>query len=478
MNYKMVFHTLGRVLIFEAICMLLSLACSLIMGDGQHLFFIISIAICLAVGIPLSLVRPETKKFYSRDGFVTVAMSWIFLSIFGSLPFMLSGQIPSFIDALFETVSGFTTTGASILNDVEALPKSILFWRSFTHWIGGMGVIVFLVALLPLSGGSNMHLVKAESTGPSVGKLVPRVRSTAKILYTIYFALTLIQIVLLLLGDMPIFDTLTTAFGTAGTGGFGIKNTSMADYSSYIQIVVTVFMILFGVNFSVYYLIIIGKFKLALRSSELWSYFGVIAVSILLISFNCLGVFDSFSESLKHSAFQVGSIITTTGYATYDFDLWPELSKTILVILMFIGASAGSTGGGIKVSRIIILLKSIIKEIKIAAHPKSTYKVTMDGRSIEHETIRGVNVFMISYLAIYAFSLLIISIDNMDFTTNFTAVAATLNNIGPGLARVGPTQNFSLYSGVSKLVLVFDMLAGRLEIFPLLVLFSPVAWKK
>ena len=417
------------------------------------------------------LVKTNNGKMYSREGFSIVALSWIFMSLFGSLPFVFSGSVNSFVDAVFETVSGFTTTGASVIPDVEILPKSILLWRSFTHWIGGMGVIVFLVAILPLSGGRNMHLVKAESPGPSVGKLVPKVKSTAKILYLIYFVLTVAIALFLLAGEMTFFEALNTAFGTAGTGGFGIRNSSMADFSSYSQIVVTVFMILFGINFSVYYLILIGRFKLALRSSELWTYLLIIASAITLITINS-------GAGVKHAAFQVGSIITTTGFATVDFDKWPEFSKAILVLLMFVGASAGSTGGGIKVSRIMILLKSIVKEIKIAAHPKSTHKVKLDGRTIEHETIRGANVFMISYLIIFAFSVLAISIDNMDFTTNFTAGAATINNIGPGLSGVGPTGNFSQYSDFSKIVLSLDMLIGRLEIFPILVLFSPYAWKK
>ncbi len=478
MNLKMVTHTLGRVICFEAVCMLLPLICSVLTGDAVSYVFLISIGICLAIGIPMSLARPKEKKFYARDGFATVALSWIFLSILGAVPFVVSGYIPNFIDALFETVSGFTTTGASILTDVEALPKSLLFWRSFTHWIGGMGVIVFIVALLPLSGGSNMHLVRAESPGPTVGKLVPRVKTTAKILYGIYFFMTVIEIILLLLGGMSLFEALTISFGTAGTGGFGIVNSSIGGYSAYIQWVVAVFMIMFGVNFSVYYLMLIRKPSMAVRSSELWTYLGIIAASIILIAFNCRGYFDGAEETLRHSAFQVASVITTTGYATTDFDLWPSFSKTILVIIMFIGASAGSTGGGIKVSRIMILIKSVIKEIRNFAHPKRTQKITMDGRGVEHETVRGVNVFMASYLVIFAFSLLLISLDNMDFTTNFTAVTATINNIGPGLSKVGPTGNFSEFSHLSKLVFIFDMLAGRLEIFPLLVLFSPYAWKK
>ncbi len=471
MNYRIVLHTLGWVLIIEAACMLLPLICALLYAEATFSSFLICIAICLIAGVSLVCIKSNNKNMYSREGFTIVALSWIFMSIFGALPFVLTRSVNSFIDAFFETVSGFTTTGASVISDVEVLPKSILFWRSFTHWIGGMGVIVFLVAILPLSGGRNMHLVKAESPGPSVGKLVPRVKSTAKILYLIYFALTVILVMLLSFGGMSMFESLTTAFGTAGTGGFGVRNSSIGEYSSYIQIVVTIFMILFGINFSVYYLMLIGRFKMALRSSELWAYLCIILSAIVLITLNS-------GAGVKHAAFQVSSIITTTGFSTTDFNKWPEFSKTILVLLMFIGASAGSTGGGIKVSRILILLKSIVKEIRISAHPKSTHKVKLDGRTLEHETIRGVNVFMVSYLAIFAISLLVISIDNMDFTSNFTAVAATINNIGPGLSCVGPTSNFSAYSAFSKLVLSMDMLIGRLEIFPILVLFSPYAWKK
>jgi len=478
MNYKLVLRTLGMTISLEAACMLLPAICSLIYGDGEIGWFILCIAINLALGIPLSLVKPKESKMYSKEGFCIVALSWITLSIFGALPFVFSGSIPNFIDAMFETVSGFTTTGASVLSDVEALSKSMLFWRSFTHWIGGMGVLVFLVALLPLSGGSNMYLLKAESTGPSVSKIVPKVRSTAKILYIIYFCITLTQVILLLCGGMNIFESLTTSFGTVGTGGFGIRNDSLAGFTSYQQNVVTVFMILCGINFSLFYLILIGRVKTALSSGELRTYLGIIAISILIITVNCRGYYDTLAETIKHAAFQVGSIITTTGYSTVDFDKWPELSKAVLVLVMFIGACAGSTGGGIKVSRIMIFAKSIVKEIKISAHPHSVHKIKMDGRTVEHETVRGVSVFLAAYVVIYAFSVLLVSLDNMDFTTNFTAVAATLNNIGPGLAGVGPTSNFGAYSGFSKIVLMLDMLIGRLEIFPILVLFSPYAWRK
>lgn len=478
MNYRMMTYTLGWVLNCEAASLLLPLICALAYGEPYAPLFAVCSAVCLCFGLPLTVRAPKNKTMYAKEGFITVALSWIVMSIFGALPFVFSGHIPNFADALFETVSGFTTTGASILTDVEALPKSLLFWRSFTHWIGGMGVLVFLVALLPLSGGSNLHLIKAESTGPSVSKLVPRVKSTAKILYSIYIGLTALEVILLLVGGMDLFSSLTLTFGSVGTGGFGIQNSSAADYSPYVQNVITVFMIISGIDFSVYYLILMRRFRSAFRSDEVKAYLGIILLSALVIAFNCRDLYPTFEETLRHSFFQVGSIITTTGYATADFDLWPELSKTILVMLMFIGACAGSTGGGIKVSRILILLKSIAKEIKIAAHPKSTHKNTFNGRIIAHETVRSVNVFMVSYLVIFAFSLLIISLDNMDFTTNFTAVLATLNNIGPGLAGVGPTQNFASFSILSKLVLTLDMLIGRLEIFPILILFSPYAWRK
>ena len=479
MNYKRILHTLGLVLCFEAACMILPLLCAIIYKESSLIItFIQCIGICLAVGVMLLMQRAKNKSIYAKEGFIIVGLSWLLMSLFGSLPFVFSKAIPDFIPALFETVSGFTTTGATIISDVEALPKSILLWRSFTHWIGGMGVLVFLVALLPMSGGSNMFLVKAESPGPSVSKLVPKVKSSAKILYGIYLLLTVIMAVLLCLGGMNLFEALNHTFATAGTGGFGILNTSVAEYSSYIQIVITIFMILFGIDFSVYYFILIKKFSLVFRSSEVKAYLGIIFISILIICINCYQLFENVFVSIKHSAFQVASIISTTGFATVDFDKWPELSKTILLLLTFTGACAGSTGGGIKISRIMIFMKSIAKEIVTTIHPKSTRKVQMNGKIIEHETVRTVNSYMAAYCAIFFISLLLISIDNFDFTTNFTAIAATINNVGPGLAMVGPTQNFSIYSPFSLLVIIFDMLAGRLEIFPLLVLFSKHTWKK
>lgn len=478
MNYSIIIYILGWILKFQAVFMALPLITSLIYQETDAVSFVITIVLCLLAGIPMTLRRPKNQVFHTKEGFVTVALSWIVLSITGALPFLFSGSITHPIDAIFETVSGFTTTGASILSDVEALSHGILFWRSFTHWIGGMGVLVFLLCLLPLTGGYHMSLMKAESPGPSVSKLVPKVRSTAKILYGIYFALTLLEIVFLLLGDMPLFDTLCTAFGTAGTGGFGIKNSSIGGYSTYIQVVVTIFMILFGINFSIYYLILSKKLIQALKIEELRYYLGIILVSILVIAFNIKDLFESIWQALQQSAFQVASIITTTGFATTDFNAWPEVSRIILIILMFVGACAGSTGGGIKVSRFIILFKSIAKELHLYIHPNAVKKIKMDEKPIPHEVVRSTNIFMSVYVLIFAFSVLIIGFNDYDLTTNFTAVAATLNNIGPGLELVGPTGNFGLFSPLSKCVLIFDMLAGRLEIFPLLLLFVKDTWKK
>ena len=388
------------------------------------------------------------------------------------LPFLFSGCITNPIDSLFETVSGFTTTGASILPSVEELPKSILFWRSFTHWIGGMGVLVFLLTLLPMTGGFHMNIMKAESPGPSVSRLVPKVRSTAKILYGIYIGMTILEIVLLLIGRMPLFDALTLSFGTAGTGGFGIRNDSVASYSVYHQVVITIFMILFGINFNAYFFILLGKAKQAFQIEEVKGYLLIIGAAILVITANIWHLYENVAVAFQQAAFQVASIITTTGYATTNFDLWPQVSR------MCVGACAGSTGGGIKVSRFLILVKTVRKELLQYAHPKSVKKIKMDGKSIEHEVVRSTNVFMITYVLIFAFSVLLLAFDNLDLVTNFTAVAATLNNIGPGLELVGPSANFSIFSNGDKLVLIFDMLAGRLELFPLLLLFTRDTWRK
>ena len=478
MNYRIIAYIVGWVLNLQAIFMALPSLTAVIYNEEDISAFLITMVICLAMGLPLTRKKPKNKVFHIKDGCVAVALSWFVLSLTGAIPFVLSGSIPHPIDAIFETVSGFTTTGSSILTDVESLSKSVLIWRSFTHWIGGMGVLVFLLSLLPLAGGYHMNLMRAESPGPSVSKLVPKVQSTAKILYSIYLGMTVIQILLLLLGGMPVFDSLCITFGTAGTGGFGIKNDSMGGYSLYCQIVTTIFMILFGVNFSAYYLILTKKFKSAFQIEEIRYYFGIIIAAVLLIAINSRHMFSGFGQAIQQSAFQVGSIITTTGYSSTDFNQWPALSKTILVILMFVGACAGSTGGGIKVSRIVLLLKAAKKEFQLYLHPNAVKKIKMDKKSVSHETLRSTNIFLSVYLLIFCGSILILSLDNFDMTTNFTAIAATLNNIGPGLEIVGPMGNFSSFSYLSKLVMIFDMLAGRLEIFPLMLLFFKGTWKK
>ena len=478
MNFRIIAYIVGWVCNFQAIFMVLPCITALVYQEHEFFAFLISMILCLIVGIPLTARKPKNKVFYTKDGCVAVALSWLALCIFGSVPFVLSGSIPHPIDAFFETVSGFTTTGSSILTDVEVLPHCILMWRSFTHWIGGMGVLVFLLSLLPLAGGYHMNLMKAESPGPSVSKLVPKVQQTAKILYSIYIGMTLLQIVLLLIGNIPLFDTLCIAFGTAGTGGFGIKNDSMGSYSTYCQIVTTIFMILFGVNFSAYYLVLTKKLRQALKFEEVRYYFGIIAVAILVIGLNTMHLFQNLGVSIQQAAFQVGSIITTTGFSSADFNQWPALSKAILVLLMFVGACAGSTGGGIKVSRILILCKAAKKEFQLYLHPNAVKKIKMDQKTITHDILRSTNIYLTLYLLIFAVSILLISLDNFDMTTNFTAVTATLNNIGPGLEIVGPMGNFSSFSYFSKCVLIFDMLAGRLEIFPLLLLFFKGTWKK
>ncbi len=477
MNYKMIAYVLGWILVFESIFMAVPAVTAIFYGEKALWYFLLTAAICIAIGFPITRKRPERKQLYSREGNVIVALSWILLSIFGSLPFYLSGEIPSFTDALFETVSGFTTTGASVLSDVECLSKSMLMWRSFTHWVGGMGVLVFIMAFLPLSGANNMHIMKAESPGPSVSKLVPRVKSTALLLYGIYFALTLLEFILLLCGGMTVFEAMNTAFATAGTGGFGIYNDSMGSFSPYLQIVVTVFMLLFSVNFNSYFFIISGKLREAMNM-EVRVFFLIVAAVTGIITVNIAGLFSTIGEAARHSAFTVASLISTTGFSTVDFNTFPELSRTLMVMIMFIGACAGSTGGGIKVSRIIILFKSMAKELLVMVHPGQVKKIKMGSHPIDHETVRSVNVFMVAYLMTFVISLILLSFDDHDLITNFTAVTAAINNIGPGLELVGPTSNFGFFSSPAKLVLIFDMLAGRLELFPMLLLFTPVTWKK
>lgn len=479
MNFAMIFVVLGWVSCFNAIFMLLPAFVGVIFNENASYAFSGSAIISLVIGVLILIfIKPKNKTLYSREGFVIVSLSWILLSLLGALPLFLSGAVPNFIDALFESVSGFTTTGASIIPSVEALPKCCLFWRSFTHWIGGMGVLVFIMAFLPLSGAGNMNLMKAESPGPMVGKLVPRVRSTAFLLYSMYLGLTIFEFICLLFAKMPVFYAVNTAFATAGTGGFGFLNDSMASFSPIIQIIVTIFMILFGINFSAYFLILYRRWRDALRISEIWVYIGIITLSSIIITFNIRSLNDSIGDAARNAVFTVSSIITTTGFSTVDFNEWPELSKTILLILMFTGACAGSTSGGIKISRFIIMFKTIIKEIRIQIHPKLIKKIKMDGHEINHETVRALNTYLIVYIFIFSLSLLIISAEGHDFITNFSSVAATLNNIGPGLELAGPTQNFAFFAPASKIILIFDMLAGRLELFPIVILFSPATWRK
>ena len=479
MNYSMIFFIIGWVFIIEAALMAPSALVAVLYSERSIWAFAAAIGLCLLLGVPLVRKQPANKVFYAKEGCVTVALSWIVMSLMGALPFVFSGVIPSIVDAMFETVSGFTTTGASILKDVEVLPRCMLFWRSFTHWIGGMGVLVFLLCLLPKSGGGySMNLMKAESPGPSVSKLVPKVRSTAKLLYGLYVTLSLLELALLLLGSMPLFDALCTTFGTAGTGGFGIKNSSIGEYSAYIQSIVTIFMILFGINFNVYFLLYMRKPKEALRCEEAGWYLAIIAVSTLIITVFIRNSFPDLVTAFRHAAFQVGSIITTTGFSTVDFNVWPAVPRAILVLLMFIGACAGSTGGGIKVSRIVLLFRTMTREIGQIIHPHMVKKLKFEGRVVGQEVLRSVNAFMVAYVLIFAVSTLFVCLDGFDLVTSFTAVAATLNNIGPGLEMVGPIGNFSCFSDLSKIVLIFDMLAGRLEIFPLLVLFFRDTWKK
>ena len=477
MNGSIIRFILGNVLKIEGLLLFLPAIVSGIYFEHEGIYYVSVAAVCLILGFLMTRKKPKSQVFYLKEGCITTSLSWILLSFFGCLPFYLSKEIPSFTDALFETISGFTTTGASILNDVEALSHCALFWRSFTHWIGGMGVLVFLLAVIPLSGGSHINLMRAESPGPSVGKLVPKIRYTARILYVIYFAMTVLEVILLLFGGMPVFDALTTSFGTAGTGGFGIKNDSFMSYSPYLQWVVTIFMILFGINFNAYYLMLFGKLKKALCIEEVRAYLFIILAAIGIIFFNILHIYNGIFDALTHAAFQVGSIITTTGFSSVDFNLWPKASQSILVLLMFIGACAGSTGGGIKVSRFIVLIKTIIKELNSYIHPKSIKKIKMDGKPVEHEVVRSTNVYFITFMIIFSASVFAVSFEGKDLVSNFTAVAATINNIVPGLQMVGPTQNFQHFSVFSKYVLMFDMLAGRLELFPLLILFHPGAWK-
>ena len=478
MNIKMVLNTVGKILIVLGALMLLPVAVSLIYGEKCVYAFLIAIGISLVLGYALTvLVRPVSLKMYAKEGFAIVTGSWIMLSLIGALPFFLSGEIPNYINALFETVSGLSTTGASILKDVESLSRGLLFWRSFTHWIGGMGVLVFVMAISPTASDRSLHIMRAEMPGPIVGKLVPKAKETAKRLYIIYIVLTLVEIVFLLFGGLSLFESTVLSFGTAGTGGFGIKSSGLAEYSSYVQWVITAFMLIFGINFNLYFLILIKRFKAAISSRELWVYFGIILVSTSLIAFNIFESLDySVADSIKHSAFQVSSIITTTGYATADFNIWPSSSKAILVLLTFIGGCAGSTAGGFKISRVMILFKSVKKEFGKMLHPRSVSTVKLEGKTLEDNTISGVT----NYLAIYMICLLLLfiglSLNGLDFETNMTAAITCFNNVGPGLSLVGPFGGFFCFNSFSKVLLSFAMLLGRLEILPVLLCFTPATW--
>lgn len=481
MNYKMMGRFIGHILLVEAVFMIPSLIISLVGQENMACMgFAASIGITLAISLLLLvLCKGSRRSFKAKEGLVCVGISWIVMSLLGCLPFYLSREIPSYLDALFETVSGFTTTGSSILSEIEELSMGILYWRSFTHWLGGMGVLVFVLAVGASgesSKGFTMHLLRAESPGPQVGKLVPKMKDTAKILYLIYILLTMVNIAFLLFGGMPLFEAVCTAFGTAGTGGFGIKNDSMAGYSPYIQNVCTVFMLLFGVNFSCYYMLLLRQFRSVLKDEELRLYLGVVIGSIALITLNLKGFYATFEETLRHAAFQVASIVTTTGYATTDFDLWPSFSKAIILGLMVIGASAGSTGGGFKCARVLIIVKGLRRNLRRAISPQKVQVVRINDHMVDEKVLENTNAYLSAYVIILFLSFILVSIDQFSVMTSFTAVLSCFNNIGPGLEAVGPTCNFGDFSWLSKLVLIGDMLAGRLEIFPILILFSRTTW--
>ena len=474
----MIRYILGNVIKLEGLFLLLPCVISLIFREPQGAIYAGLGACCIILGMLLTKNKPENTTFYLKEGCIATTLSWIFLSLFGCIPFMVTGEIPNFTDAMFETMSGFTTTGASILSDVEVLCHASLFWRSFTQWIGGMGVLVFLLAVIPMGGGSHMNLMRAESPGPSVGKLVPKMRQTARILYLIYLVLTIVEFIILLLVRMPWFDALCISIGTAGTGGFGILNSSMASYPVIAQWIVTIFMILFSINFNAYYLIIFGHFKKAFQMEEVRAFLLIILAAVIIITMDifsmCTGLFDAITKSTFH----VAAIISSTGFATTDFNQWPTLSKTVLVILLFVGACAGSTGGGMKVSRFVLQAKAIKNELHSYLHPRSVRQITMDGKDVEPGVLRSLNLYMVTFFALFVLSVLLISLDGKDVATTFTAVATTMNNIGPGLEGVGPTANFGHFSDFSKWVFIFDMLAGRLELFPLLILFYPSIWQE
>ena len=480
MNVKAVFNTLGKISVVEGGLLLLPLAVSLFYGEtASAISFAVTVAFAAVIGGILMLITGKhSNLIYAREGFAIVAGVWILISLIGAIPFRISGTTHSYIDALFETVSGFTTTGASVFSNLERISKGMLFWRSFTHFIGGMGFLVFVMAIIPNITDRSIHILKAEVPGPSVGKIVPKIKDTAKILYLIYIVITVLEIILLICGGMPVFDSIVHAFGTAGTGGFGIKSDSIASYSPYCQWVIGVFMLLFGINFNIYYLLLIKRFKDVIKSTELWSYISIVLVSTAIITYNNIELYKRFSLSLRNSFFQVSSIITTTGYATADFDRWGGLPKSILLTLMFIGACAGSTGGGLKVSRDIMLFKIISREIRRLLHPRSVSSIHFEGKKVDENTISGVSHYFAIYIICFVVVFLLVSFEPFGIETNISATAACFNNIGPGFAAVGPTLNYSAYTDFSKIVLSFAMLLGRLEIFPIIIALSPSSWKK
>ena len=479
MNRRMTTYILGRMLGVEAAVLLIPALVSVIYGEEGWKAFLLTSAILVLLYVLLGRRKPEDSTIYGKDGFIIIACAWILWSVFGALPFYISGEIPSFVDAIFETVSGFTTTGSTILTNIEGLSKGMNFWRCLTHWIGGMGVLVFVMVIVSLEDKNSMHLMRAEVPGPETDKLVPKARDTAKILYSMYFVLTLAEVIFLLAGGMNLFDSIIHSFSTAGTGGFSNRNSSIAFYdSAYIDGVITVFMILFGINFNMYYLLLLKKVKDVFKNEEMRAYLGIILGSTLLITLNILSIYEKPLKAFRYAIFQVSAIITTTGFATADFNLWPEFSKCILLGLMVFGACAGSTGGGMKVARVLILLKSAKRELKRLLHPKSVAIVKVNEKKIKDETLQGVYVYFICYIAIFMVSVLLISLNNFDFATTFSGVLTTMNNVGPGIAAVGPIENFAAFSDFSKIIFCLDMLIGRLEIFPFLVLFSPNLWRK
>ncbi len=478
MNRKIIINAMGTILIVESALMLLPAITAAVYGEKCIWAFLITIVAACILGAACKLVKPKNTVIYAKEGFVIVALTWIILSVVGAVPFVLSKAIPNFVDAFFETVSGFTTTGASVVGNVEALPHGILFWRSFTHWVGGMGILVFVMAVLPNVSDRPMHILRAEMPGPIIGKLLPKARDTAKILYLIYVVMTAIEVVFLLCGGMTLFESLLHAFGTAGTGGFGIKSDSLGSYSPYLQWVITVFMLLFAINFNLYYLLLIRRFRAVTKSGELWFFLAIVGISVAAVTGNIYSVYGNLSDSLRHSSFQVASIISTTGYSTANFDLWPTFSKTILLVLMFIGGCAGSTAGGIKVSRILLMFKIAGKEIRHLLHPRAVNAVRLEGKPVDNATVKSVSSYFLIYFICFFAVFILLGLEPLSIETNFSAAVSCFNNVGPGLAAVGPMESYGIYSAFSKVLLSFAMLFGRLEIFPMIILFAPSTWKR